>query len=136
MSNILKKRHALTKLRAELEGREGRLCRHCGRFGHLIQNCKNGEEQRKKMVVANRFKALESWVMQCGVREVRRQEVIREDVKCFGCGEKGHKKWECPKMKKRRQENAAPPQEVWEKVKEHSRARGLPPRGARISMEE
>jgi len=42
--------------------------------------------------------------MQCGVREVRRQEVVREEVKCFGCGEKGHKKWECPNMRKRKQE--------------------------------
>jgi len=30
--------------------------------------------------------------MQCGVREVRRQEVVRDVVKCFGCGEEGHKK--------------------------------------------
>ena len=28
-----------------------------------------------------------------------------------------------------------PPQKVWEKVKEYSRARGLPPRGAEMSME-
>ena len=32
MSNMLNERHALAKLRAELEGR---LYRHCGRFGHL-----------------------------------------------------------------------------------------------------
>jgi len=30
--------------------------------------------------------------MQCRVREVRRQEIVEEEVKCFGCGEKGHKK--------------------------------------------
>jgi len=30
--------------------------------------------------------------MQCEVREVRRQEVVREEVKCFGCREKEHKK--------------------------------------------
>ena len=30
--------------------------------------------------------------MQCGVREVRRQEIVEGKVKCFGCGEKGHKK--------------------------------------------
>ena len=28
-SNMLNERHALTKLRAELEGRERRLCKHC-----------------------------------------------------------------------------------------------------------
>jgi len=74
--------------------------------------------------------------MQCGVREVRRQEVVREVVKCFGCGEKGHKKWECPRRSKRsRKEEAAPPREVWEKVKLHSGAKGLPPRGAEMSRE-
>jgi len=39
--------------------------------------------------------------MQCGVREVRRQEIVREEVRCFRCREKGYKKWECPKMKER-----------------------------------
>jgi len=73
--------------------------------------------------------------MQCGVREVRRQEVVRQEVKCFECGEKGHKKWECPNMRRRKQEEAAPPQEVWKKVKEHSGVRGLPPRGAAMCME-
>ena len=66
---------------------------------------------------------------------MRRQEVVKEEVKCFGCGEKGHKKWECSNIKKTKQEKAVLPQEVWKKVKEHSRARGLPPRGARMSME-
>jgi len=35
MSNMLNERRTLAKLRAELEGREGRLCRKCGGFGHL-----------------------------------------------------------------------------------------------------
>jgi len=50
--------------------------------------------------------------MQCEVREVRRQEIVREEVKCLGCGKKGHKKWECPKMKERRKVEVASPQEV------------------------
>jgi len=41
--------------------------------------------------VENRFEVLKSRVMQCGVK-VRRQEVIKEEVKCFKCREKGHKK--------------------------------------------
>jgi len=62
---------------------------------------------------------------------------VEEVVKCFGCGEAGHKKWECQKRKKRRKwEEMAPPHEIWEKVKKHSGARGLPPRGAVMCMEE
>ena len=37
-------------------------------------------------------------------------------------------------MRKRKQEEVVLPQEIWKKVKEHSRARGLPPRGARTCM--
>ena len=79
---------------------------------------------------------LKNRVMQCGVREMRRQEVVENIVRCFGCGEEGHKKWECPKKKERsKNEEAAPPREVWEKVKLHLGAKGLPPQGAKMSME-
>jgi len=72
MSNMLNERHALTKLRAELEGKEGRLCRKCGGFGHLVWKCRKGREQKKRTVGGNRFEALGSRVMQCRVQEVRR----------------------------------------------------------------
>ena len=62
--------------------------------------------------------------------------MVKNMAKCFACGEEGHKKWECPRKKKRRKsEEAAPPREVWEKVKLHSGAKGLPPQGAKISVE-
>ena len=96
---MLNEKWALAKLRAELEGKERRLCRHCGEFGHLAQKYRNREKQEKKTVEKNRFEVLKNWVMQCGVREVKRQEVVRNKVKCFRCRETGHKKWECLQKK-------------------------------------
>ena len=133
MSDMLNQRRALAELRAELEGRKERICRKCEWFGHLAQRCRGKEEQKK--IVNNRFEALGSRVMQCGVREVRRQETEKEVVKCFGCGKEGHKKWECPRKRESEREEVVPPKDVWERVKLHSRAKGLPPRGARMSME-
>jgi len=135
LSKMLNTWRALAKMKSELEGREERICRKCGRFGHLAQKCRSEEEQKKKTVVVNRFEVLGNQVMQCGVREVRRQEIIREEATCFGCGKKEHKKWNCPQKKERRREEAVPPQEVWGKIKEHCGAKGLLPRGAVMSME-
>jgi len=74
--------------------------------------------------------------MQCGIREVRRQKVMRDVVKCFACREKGHKKWECSRKNERsREEKVTPPWDIWEKVKLHSSTKGLPPRRARMSIE-
>jgi len=80
MSNMLNQRCVLTKLRAELEERERKLCRQCGKFGHLAWNYKREGEQKKKTEGGNRFKVLKSWVMQCGVKEVRKQEVMEEKL--------------------------------------------------------
>ena len=130
---MLNTRRALTKIRSELEEREGKKCWECRQFGHLAKNCRNkGGRKKKKLKTMNRFEVLASRVMQCRVKEVRRQEVVEEELWCFRCGERGHKKWVCPQKKR---EKVAPPQEVWKKVKEHSGARELPPRGAAMCME-
>ena len=66
---------------------------------------------------------------------MRRQEAVDKKPQCFKCGEEGHKKWKCPQRRKRRREEVALLHEVWEKVKEHSRVRGLSSRGAAMCME-
>ena len=86
MSRMLNQWHALTKLRAEIEGREERVCWRCKRFGHLAYNYRNKKgEEKGRLIPQNKFEVIASKVMQCGVREevkVRRQEII-EEVKCF-----------------------------------------------------
>jgi len=45
-------------------------------------------------------------VMQCRVRdkvEVRWQEKVKKEVKCFRCWGVGHHKWECPNIKVKRE---------------------------------
>jgi len=60
MSDMLNQRCALAKLRAELEGRDGRIYRRCGKFGHLTWRCRRAEEQKKEEIATNRFEALKS----------------------------------------------------------------------------
>jgi len=70
MSNLLKEKHALAKLREELEGRRRKLCRSYKKFRHLARNCRNKKEGEKGTVgPQNKFEALKSRVMQCRVRE-------------------------------------------------------------------
>jgi len=94
LSKMLNTWRVLAKIRSELEGREGRKCWKCKQFGHMAKDCRNkgGKVEEKKKKSTNRFEALASRVMQRGVKEVRRQEAVREVVKCFGCGREGHKK--------------------------------------------
>jgi len=60
LSDMLNQRRALAKLRAELEEKEGRLCRQCGKFGHLTQNYRREGEQKKKKGEVNKFEVLRS----------------------------------------------------------------------------
>jgi len=102
MSNLLNEKRALAKLRAELEGRKGKLCQCCKGFGHLARNCRNRRGEKKGTVVPqNKFEVLSSRVMQCGVEERTIRSVRMLGVKCFRCGEERHKCRECPLWKKR-----------------------------------
>jgi len=102
MSSLLKEKRALAKLRVELEGRRGKLCRCCKGFGHLARNCKNRKEGEKGVEMPqNKFEVLRSRVMQCGVEEGVVRSMRTAVVKCFRCGEEGHKCRACPKKEKR-----------------------------------
>jgi len=111
---LLNQKHALAKLRTELEGEKVRNCWSCKKFGHLVCNCRNkGKEGEGKSIPQNKFEVLASRVMQCGVKEevkVRQQET-EEKVQCFRCWEAGYFKWECSnievKKQRRREEKAA-----------------------------
>jgi len=145
MGSMLSQWHALAKLRAEIEGREGRVCWGCRRFGHLVCNYRNMKEAKGKLVPQNRFEVIASRVMQCGVREeakVRRQETVEEGVQCFRCQGIGHYKWECPNIKVEKERKSkeamhvARPQKAqqrgklvhpnWEKVQKYCGVENVP----------
>jgi len=97
LSNLLREKCALTKLRVELERRKGKLCRSCRGFGHLAQNCRKGKEEEKGVAIPqNKFKILSSRVMQCGVEERVVRSMRTVAVKCFKCEEEEHKCREYP----------------------------------------
>ena len=109
MSSLLKEKHALTKLREGLEGRKGKLCRSCKGFGHLVRNCRNRKEGEKGAEMPqNKFEVLKSRVMQCGVEEKAVRSMRTVVVRCFKCGEEGHKCRECPLREKKMKKGGAP----------------------------
>jgi len=111
---MLKERRALTKLRIELEGRKGKLCKCCRRFGHLVCNCRNKRREKEGTVVPqNKFEVLGSRVMQCGIEERVIRSIRAVVVKCFRYGVEGHKCRECPLwVKKERAVCMAMPQKA------------------------
>ena len=89
MSRMLNQQCTLAKLKAEIEGKEGRICWECKRFGHLVCNCRNKKGETKgKPIPQSRFEVIVSRVMQYGVREkvkVRKQEIAEKEIQCFRC---------------------------------------------------
>jgi len=70
MSNFLKEKCSLAKLRKELEEKREKLCFSCKGFGHLVYNCRNEKEREKRTTAPqNKFEILGSRVMQCRVEE-------------------------------------------------------------------
>ena len=64
MSSMLNQKKALAKLRAELEGRNGRKYWGYKRFRHLVHNCRNKrKEEKRKKVPQNKFEVLASRVI-------------------------------------------------------------------------
>jgi len=93
MSGMLNQWHTLTKLRAEIKGREERVCWKCRKFGHLVYNCRNRKKEIKgKLTSQNKFEMIASRVMQYRVKEeikVRRQEIVATYVDYKGYKGKG-----------------------------------------------
>jgi len=61
LSNLLREKHTLAKLRIELEERKRKLCKSYKRFGHLAQNCRNRRKKEKRTETPqNKFEVLKS----------------------------------------------------------------------------
>jgi len=109
ISSLLREKRALTKLREELEERKGKLYRSCKGFGHLARNCRNrkGGEKEAEMP-QNKFEFLKSRVTQCGIEERAVRSMRTVVIKCFKCGEGGHKCRECPLWERKLKRVARP----------------------------
>jgi len=49
LSNLLREKCALAKLKVKLERRKMKLCRSCKGFGHLAQNCRKKRKEEKEI---------------------------------------------------------------------------------------
>ena len=79
MGTMLKEKHTLTKLRAELEEKKKMMYFECKKFRHLVHNYRNKREGEKRMLIPqNRFEVLLSRVMRYGV-EIKRQKSERKE---------------------------------------------------------
>jgi len=153
MSSMLNQWHTLTKLRAELERRDGRKCWSCKKFGYLACNYRNkNKKEKRELIPRNKFEVLLSRVIRCRVREevrIRRNKMVKE-VKCFRYWRVGHFKWEYPNIeveKRKRDEKTVhiaslqkaqqgerPVHFLWRKVQEYSGIWSMPPRSAALEQ--
>ena len=75
----------------------------CGWFGYLARNCRRRElvaaKQTRGRENVNRWEALKSRVMRCGVKSVAHpiKGNAQQERRCWECGEGGHCLWACPK---------------------------------------
>jgi len=83
--------------------RGDRRCKKCNWFGHRAHQCRReeveAERELRRGLDENRWKPLECRVMRCdeereAARSIRRE--AQQGVKCWGCGEIGHRLWTCP----------------------------------------
>jgi len=96
LSNLLREKRTLTKLRVELEKRKGKLYKSYRGFGHLAQNCRKGKKEETGVATSqNKFKILSNRVIQCEVEERVVRSMRTVAIRCFKCREKGHKCREC-----------------------------------------
>ena len=65
-------------------------CKRCSWFGHMAHQCKREEievERRQRGgSIENRWKPLECRVMRCD-----KEREAQQQMKCWGCGEVGHR---------------------------------------------
>ena len=153
MSSMLNQQYALTKLKAELEGKYRRKCQSCKKFGYLAYNYRNKNKKKKKLISRNKFEVLSSKVIRYGVRKevrIRRNEMV-EKVKCFRCWSVGHFKQKCPniEVKKKRkwdkkvvytvslqkvQQGERPAHPLQKKAQEYSSTWRMPPRSTALEQ--
>jgi len=70
MSNFLNQKHALAKLRVELEGKKRKLYQYYKSFRYLAQNCRNKKEKKKgKLIPQSKFEVLAGRVIRYRVKE-------------------------------------------------------------------
>jgi len=108
ISNLLKEKCALTKLRAELEERKERMYFKCKNLGHLARNCRNQKRGEGKAIPQNKFEVLSSRVMQYGAEERMIRSIEAAVMRCFKCREEKHNCRECPLWEKKEKRVAHP----------------------------